>query len=183
MNDNTNKISNILRQIQLLKDKYDELAAVTGEHFNVFSILGVEADEVRTHSAFLADLLNPQGSHRQGTAFLKLFLEKALEYPGPDEYENFQVTKEVSTEQGRIDILLEKNDACIVIENKIYAGDQDDQMERYYQYARSKGISEHKIKLIYLTLDGSPPSEESLGSLSVERVKCLSYNKGPSCYK
>ena len=31
MNDNTNKISNILRQIQLLKDKYDELAAVTGQ--------------------------------------------------------------------------------------------------------------------------------------------------------
>ena len=176
MNDNTNKISNILRQIQLLKDKYDELAAVTGEHFNVFSILGVEADEVRTHSAFLADLLNPQGSHRQGTAFLKLFLEKALEYSGPDEYENFQVTKEVSTEQGRIDILLEKNDACIVIENKIYAEDQDAQMERYYDYAMSKRLSEEQIKLVYLTLDGSTPSKGSLGKLPEERVKCLSYS-------
>ena len=177
MNDNTNKISNILPQIQLLKDKYDELAAVTGEHFNVFSILGVEADEVRTHSAFLADLLNPQGSHRQGTAFLKLFLEKALEYSGPDEYKNFQVTKEASIEQGRIDILLEKNDACIVIENKIYAGDQSAQVERYYRYAEDKGFSEKQIKLVYLTLDGSRPSEEALGSLSVERVKQLSYSK------
>ena len=177
MNDNTNKISNILQQIQLLKDKYDELAAVTGEHFNVFSILGVEADEVRTHSAFLADLLNPQGSHRQGTAFLKLFLEKALEYSGPDEYKNFQVTKEASIEQGRIDILLEKNDACIVIENKIYAGDQDDQMEKYDQYAKDKGISEEQIKLVYLTLDGSPPSKGSLGKLPEKCVKCLSYSK------
>ena len=176
MNDNTNKISNILQQIQLLKGKYDELAAVTGEHFNVFSILGVEADEVRTHSAFLADLLNPQGSHRQGTAFLKLFLEKALEYSGPDEYENFQVTKEASTEQGRIDILLEKNDACIVIENKIYAGDQRDQVEKYYRYAKDKGFSEEQIKLIYLTLDGSLPSKGSLGKLPEERVKCLSYS-------
>ena len=176
MNGNTNKISNILPQIQLLKDKYDELAAVTGEHFNVFSILGVEADEVRTHSAFLADLLNPQGSHRQGTAFLKLFLEKALEYSGPDEYENFQVTKEASTGQGRIDILLEKNDACIVIENKIYAGDQRAQVERYYRYAKDKGFSEEQIKLAYLTLDGSLPSKGSLGKLPEERVKCLSYS-------
>lgn len=101
MND---QISNILNQVRLLKGKYDELAAVTGEQFNVFSILGVEADEVRTHSAFLADLLNPQGSHRQGAAFQKLFLKVALNRSVPDP-EPFQVRKEVSTDQGQIDIL------------------------------------------------------------------------------
>ena len=74
MDGHTSQISNILSQARLLKDKYDELAAVTGEQFNVFSILEVETDEVKTHSAFLADLLSPQGSHRQGAAFLKLFL-------------------------------------------------------------------------------------------------------------
>ena len=181
MNDNTNKISNILPQVQLLKSKYDELAAVTGEHFNVFSILGVEADEVRTHSAFLADLLNPQGSHRQGAVFLKLFLElKVVKNSEHGEYKNpetFQVTKEGSTDRGRIDILLEKRDACIVIENKIYADDQDAQMERYYDYATSKRLSEEQIKLVYLTLDGSPPSKGSLGKLPEERVKCLSYSE------
>ena len=118
------RISSLLKQIRLLKNKYEELAAVTGEDFNVFSILGVDTDEVRTHSAFLADLLNPQGSHRQGTAFLKLFLEMEHKNFEPDEYKNletFQVRKEASTDQGRIDILLEKEKvACIVIENKIY---------------------------------------------------------------
>ena len=180
MNDNTNKISNILPQVQLLKSKYDELAAVTGEHFNVFSILGVEADEVRTHSAFLVDLLNPQGSHRQGAAFQKLFLKVALNPSEPEKYEypeTFQVRKEAFTDHGRIDILLENNDACIVIENKIYADDQDAQMERYHQYAKDKGISEEQIKLVYLTLDGSPPSKGSLGKLSEESVKCLSYSE------
>ena len=180
MNDHTSQISNILTQVRLLKSKYDELAAVTGEQFNVFSILGVEADEVRTHSAFLADLLNPQGSHRQGAAFQKLFLKVALNHSVPDP-EPFQVRKEASTDQGQIDILLENKEACIVIENKIYAGDQGRQMERYYQYATSKDFSEEKkqIKLVYLTLDGSSPSKESLGSLSVERVKCLSYKEVP----
>ena len=181
MNDTTSRISNVLTQVRLLKDKYEGLAAVTGEDYNVFSILGVETDEVRTHSAFLADLLNPQGSHRQGAVFLKLFLElKAVKNSEHGEYKNpetFQVTKEGSTYQGRIDILLEKNDACIVIENKIYAEDQDAQMERYYDYATSKRLSEEQIKLVYLTLDGSPPSKGSLGKLPEERVKCLSYNK------
>ena len=182
MNDNTNKISNILQQVRLLKRKYDKLAAVTGEQFNVFSILGVEADEVRTHSAFLADLLDPHGSHRQEDAFQKLFLKVALNHSGPDEYgdfEPFQVRKEASTDQGQIDILLENKEACIVIENKIYAGDQDRQMERYYQYATSKGFSKEKeqIKLVYLTLDGSPPSTESLGNLPEHSVKCLSYSE------
>ena len=110
-----------------MKRKYDELAAVTGEQFNVFSILGVEADEVRTHSAFLVDLLDPQGSHRQGDAFQKLFLKVALNHSGPDEYgdpEPLQVSKEASTDHGQIDILLENKGACIVVENKIYAEDQ-----------------------------------------------------------
>lgn len=37
-----------------------------GDFFNIFSILKMETDEVKTHSAFLAELLNPKGSHGQG---------------------------------------------------------------------------------------------------------------------
>ncbi|MCY4209729.1 MAG: PD-(D/E)XK nuclease family protein [Gammaproteobacteria bacterium] len=182
MNDTTtSQISVILDQVRLLKSKYDELAAVTGEQFNVFSILGVEADEVRTHSAFLADLLDPQGSHRQGAAFLKLFLGlDALKSSESGEYKNpetFRVSKEASTDQGQIDILLENEEACIVIENKIYAGDQERQLARYYEAARNRGYLEKRIKLVYLTLDGSSPSDYSLAGLPMERVKCLSYSE------
>ena len=172
MNGNTNKLTNVLQQVRFLKDKYKELATVTGEHFNVFSILGVETDEVSTHSAFLADLLNPKGSHRQGSVFLRLFLDECI-CPQPDTYNNiasFRVTT------GQIDILLKKKDACIVIENKIYAKDQIRQIERYYQEVR-KEFTEEQIKLVYLTLDGSSPSEQSRGDLPEDRVKCLSYSK------
>ena len=166
MND---QISSILNQVRLLKNKYDELAAVTGEQFNVFSILGVETDEVRTHSAFLADLLNPQGSHRQGDAFQKLFMKVALNHSRPDEYgdsEPFQVRKEASTDQGQIDILLENKEACIVIENKIYAEDQISQLNRYYQYVKTRFSDDNQIKLIYLTLYGSSPDETSLKAVN-----------------
>lgn len=43
--------------------------------FNVFEILKLQSNENRTHSAFIAELLNPHGSHLIGTTFLKLFLE------------------------------------------------------------------------------------------------------------
>lgn len=35
----------------------------------------VERDEVHTRSAFLAELLNPKGSHGMKDKFLKLFIE------------------------------------------------------------------------------------------------------------
>lgn len=40
-----------------------------GENFNLISLLGMERDEVRTHSRIVGDLLNPKGSHGQGGVF------------------------------------------------------------------------------------------------------------------
>ena len=187
MVDNTSRISVLLKEVGLLNDKYQELAAVTGEDFNVFSILGVQSNEVTTHSALLAELLNPQGSHHQGSLFLELFLKMCLQgrRTGDSDYafegevlRVFRVGAEVATDQGRIDILLEKDDACIIIENKIYAADQDRQLNRYYQYALGKKIKgENRIILIYLTLDGSEPGEYSLGNLEREKVLCISYRE------
>ena len=189
MNDNTNKISNILQQIRLLKNKYDELVAVTGEEFNIFSILRIKRREVITHTPMLAELLNPQGSHRQGAAFLKLFLETCINHEDKEPAvhnnpEAFRVRSEERTDQGQFDILLEKErEACIVIENKIYAEDQDSQLYRYFQDARMR-FSGNQIKLIYLTLDGSPPDEKSLKAvngqgknLNIDDVIPISYRE------
>ena len=183
MSGNTNKISNVLQQVRLLKDKYDKLAAVTGEDFNIFSILRIKHKEVKTHTPMLAELLDPHGSHRQGAAFLKLFLEICI---GDQEYtdlDTFRVRSEERTDRGQFDILLEKGqEACIVVENKIYAGDQPHQLNNYYQDA--KGNEFNQIKLIYLTLDGSPPSDESLKAkngqgrdLHLGDVELISYRK------
>lgn len=187
MNGNTDKISNILRQIKLLKDKYDKLAAETGKHFNVFSILRIKRKEVITHTPILAELLNPHGSHHQGGAFLKLFLETCIEHQEPAIHNNpdtFRVRSEERTDQGQFDILLEKEkEACIVIENKIDAGDQNSQLNKYYEDAK-KRFTDKPIKLIYLTLDGSEPSQKSLkavngqgNDLSIDDVICISYRE------
>ena len=115
-----------------------------GEFFNIFSILKMETDEVNTHSAFLAELLNPKGSHGQQDLFLRKFLETIV-HTDKLNIQNAQVCMEFTIGPisenyetgGRIDILihLPKAKYLILIENKINAGDQKLQLFRYNQYA------------------------------------------------
>ena len=73
--------------------------------------------------------------------------------------------------ESRLDIVLTFGNTCVVIENKIGAGDQHRQLERYHAYASK--WDNHKV--IYLTLDGGDPGEDSLGSLQRDQVACISY--------
>ena len=184
--DNSARIEDFLKQVRRLKEQHKKRAAATGEDFNVFEILGVERREVK-HSAMLANLLNPKGSHRQGAVFLEHFLNLELLRQGDSasygELGDFQVTPEATTNanDGRIDIRLQKKGyACIIIENKIDAEDQPDQLSRYYRNAKAD-FTDEQIKLIYLTLDGKSPSGKSLSSmdgqkqLDEDRVICMSY--------
>jgi hypothetical protein len=62
---------------------------------------------------------------------------------------------------GRIDIYMEDDQGrSISIENKIYAGDQTHQIERY------RNFNTEKNKVVYLTLWGDDASEESRGELT-----------------
>src|SRR4051812_21689271 len=67
---------NILGSASLICHKRKQLLCETGESFNIFNVLDLEYHETRLHSKFIAELLNPQGSHGQKTVFLKRFLEQ-----------------------------------------------------------------------------------------------------------
>jgi hypothetical protein len=79
----------------------------------------------------------------------------------------------VKAEADRIDILIMTKKKAIIFENKIGAGDQDKQLERYVDKVK-RNFSEENITVCYLTLYGHEPSAESLGELKKE-VKCISY--------
>ena len=170
------KINNLLHQVSIIQKKYDEIAKITGENFNIFSIMRAEDDEVRTHSRIIAEFLNPKGIHNQGSVFLKLFFEeiKGLECIKNDfEYDNAKILVEeylgiIDTEYsegGYIDIVIKDSKSQIVIENKIYASDQKGQLLRYKKHYPN-------CKLIYLTLEGKSPSEKSyIGTTSKIELK------------
>lgn len=67
-------IQNLLKDVQSKIDLYEKHKELSGENFNIFSIMGMESDEVFTHSAIISELLNPKGSHGLGSKPLELFI-------------------------------------------------------------------------------------------------------------
>ena len=177
----SNSIKDLLSQLlplhyaeqERLKKEKEE-----GKCFNVFSALNMCSDEVRLHSRLLATLLNPKANHGLGNEFLKLFL---IALGLPEDYITHckeqiverPIGEVTETTGGRIDIILEDREHAVIIENKIYAGDQPNQLLRYHNYG-VKTFGENNFKLVYLTLYGSDPSPYSLGGAHFNFIK-LSY--------
>lgn len=170
------EISEIYRKAE--KNRLEKVKQ--GEFFNVFNTIGLRTEEVRLHSAFIAELLNPQGMHGLSSQFLEAFL-KILGYP-KDYLDIHKVSQDIKErfigpvtdkEGGRIDIIIEDGKHAILIENKIYAEDQKNQLLRYYNYGKDK--YQDDFILIYLTLDGHDPDECSLGNKKFDFTR-LSYS-------
>lgn len=184
--------------------------------FNFFRVLGIHTREVKTHSAMLACLLDPNGAHGQGDLFLAAFLRMGAGPAGflPPAFENlptadWEAACEIqavaasahaeesptgeplapSLDSGRIDLVLRHlpSRTLIVIENKIYAGDQSRQLARYYSWMESKRRVWHRQVLLYLTLDGREPGGEDPRSFGCHHpvtatpeataFGCVSYQK------
>ena len=76
---------------------------------------------------------------------------------------------DVLEEGGRIDIIINDGEKEIIIENKLYALDQNLQLIRYKNYKKTAPI-------FYLTLYGNEPSDSSRGNLkSGQDYFCISY--------
>ena len=150
-----------------------------GENYNLFSILSIERYELK-HSALIANLLDPKGSHGCGDAFLRAFFEIALKgtaYPfesstPPDSYTEHYIGPIAGDTGGRIDILVKSSRYGLIIENKIYAGDQDKQLIRYDNYGKETFGADGYL-LVYLTLYGCDASKESTATKSAEEVGYL----------
>ena len=150
-----------------------------GENYNLFSILRIEGSELK-HSALIANLLDPKGSHGCGDAFLRAFFEIALKgtaYPfessTPLDSRTEHYTGPIAGDTGgRIDILVKSSHYGLIIENKIYAGDQDKQLTRYDNYGKET-FGADGYHLVYLTLYGCDASKESTATKSAEEVGYL----------
>lgn len=157
-------MENLLKEVCKISEKYINRELLSGEYYNIFQVIDMTSNETGVHSAFIADLLNPKGRHRMGDVFLKLFLEMDVFKDFKFESVNATVEREkyigevTEDTGGRIDIhIMDSSGKCIIIENKIYASDQDNQIRRYYNYAESLRT---KYRLIYLSLFGDVHDED-----------------------
>ena len=149
---------------------------------NIFEILGITSAEIR-HSRILAWLLDPKENHKLRTRFLEKLLFKVIE-------KNESVT-EVSSinallwdfsdgyvyreSKNNIDILFssEKNKFNLVIENKTFTSDHDNQLSKYRTFIE-KEYPGCKNLFVYLTPYGVKPTQASLEEISHWRL--LSYS-------
>jgi hypothetical protein len=160
------KIKNLLNQVAIISKKNTEILNATGGRFNMFRVCGVNHYE-NTHSAIIAELLNPDGTHDLKSKLLECFIETLGEYFTIQNFncQKVRVRTEHSTEEGRIDILIEDNQKkAIIIENKINANDQLEQLKRYNKYAE-KTYSKGNYQILYLTLSGDVASDQSGGGV------------------
>lgn len=166
--------ANLLRDFEpILEIKNQETKLLT-PHYNIFKILRIEFFETKVHTPFIGDLLNPDGLHSQGSLFLDSFMQHFLPKSKVG-FKNYisqflRVRIEHKTPKGIIDILItyfhpgKNKQFVIIIENKIYAGDGENQLKRYYSYAKGiKKLEDTQILLIYLT-----PYKYSLTSYSID---------------
>jgi PD-(D/E)XK nuclease superfamily protein len=139
--------------------------------FSVFDY--IEPDE-NCLSDILADLLDPQGPHGQGTLFLEEFLQMAGLNLKPTP-ENTKVRREDTTtflaKSRRIDFTVEVGLFGVGVENKPWASDLEEQVASYIEHL-AKNYEAKGYCMIYLSGDGHP-----LQSLD-EKTQCRLKEEG-----
>ena len=159
-----NDVHHILQEEKIKKEE----SLRRGERFNMFQICGVDHYEIM-HSAIIASFLNPKGNHGQKDKYLKTFISIVDDETGI-ETSSCSVYTEYVTNEGRIDILIEdKKGKAIIIENKVYAADQGEQLKRYDEFSKGK-YGDGNYAIYYLTLDKHDASKDSGDGIKYIRI-------------
>lgn len=162
--------------ILILKDSQTKKNE-NGFDLNVFTLLDVERNELTTHENMLYAILNFKIDKQIAEEFVYHLIE-VMGLPQVYLREHWEIEREYFTTEGRIDLFFKsksKRKKCIIVELKIDAGDQEKQIERYAHYAEKSKYDDYRI--IYLTLDGKEPSEQSVGKANRRKLKCISFKK------
>ena len=158
-------ISGLLKEVFLCIDE----RIASGEDYSVLET-AIKGNEEMMHSSVIASLLDTRGAHGQKCRFLELFLECL-----PEQFKSFDTSdartaceryigQKTEDSGGRVDICIENSSGqMIVIENKIFAGDQEHQILRYVEFLRGRLRNRGGVKfpVLYLTPDGHSPSDDS----------------------
>ena len=152
---------------KLLQEAYEKSKDYLYEdssRYNLLSIIEKDRDEAHVHSKVIYSLLSQNWGKKDKETFITLFL-KEIGIEDENIYDkNWEVTREkafdLDTIKGRLDFEIKSKDCIYIIEMKIDAGDQPEQLIRYQKFAKEQ---HKKYKIFYLTLDGHNASKKSIG--------------------
>ncbi len=157
------------KQLEFGRDLRQRTDKLLAEDFSIFSY--IEMSELSL-SQITADLLDCNGTHGQGDAFLRAFLHviECDAHAGTPKVKPEDLTWFIERSRRRIDVTVRWNDGFILaIENKPWAGDQDVQLEDYIRHL--DGVSHGEFLMVYLSQSGGEPSTKSISANKLESLK------------
>lgn len=168
-------MNNFFYELKLIYNKYKLLDEMKSD-FNIFSQLLNPYDEVNLHSKLIYSILNDCKFKKEFMlSFLKTTDIISAHDVSPNDFKIIDVEREKVFSNGRLDLFISCNvknkNYVIIIENKIFARDQYEQIDRYIEFANNYQADIKKV--FYLTLMGNAPSEDSASDLS--KVNLISY--------
>ena len=142
----------------LLSEDLEELNNLTN-NFNIFNALKLQNNQIR-HSNLLSWIMAPYESHKLGAYFLKEFLKSAIKEYSLNEKVKLGLKDiiffnlddvEIRREYKNIDLLIisPQNKFLCIVENKIWTGEHDCQLDRYADIVE-KEFKDYKKLYIYL---------------------------------
>ena len=157
------KIDNFNKTIELFNDFKQRQQEQKMRGLNDFNILTAIRDHNKEdlHSNFICKLLNPDAKHYQDDLFLKLFLEQC---ELRDTLRLDTKRCHVKREHRGIDIYITDGNKHIIIENKIWAKEQDQQIKRYIKTIEDENnqLKPEDLCVIYLSPNREGPGKKSL---------------------
>ena len=156
--------------------------------FNFIKILSPDENKI---TDLIKILLEPNGIHGQGTKFLELFVKTLSNNIGKNFNYNLSTAKiirekstdllEKEKQNRRIDLFIDLREFVVAIENKPWAGEQEDQMGDYFKYLQRlmKKKNIHDFLLIYLHGTGEKPTsiKKELVENNKDKLLFTSYQK------
>ena len=155
--DNISALENFENDMNIITEKLNPYL----DQVNIFSVLGLTNTEIR-HSNMLAWLFDSKANHGLGNNFIKNFLEPKLKKEDKNKDKLSLYDFRVYRELEHIDLLLvsETEKFVIVIENKIWTKNHDNQLTRYSKFTEKYKNKDFSIYPFYLTPDGETPINE-----------------------
>jgi hypothetical protein len=159
-------VSDLRQFVELEREVADlvELGQWESGPADLLSVLGRHGDEL-FHSSLIAWLAQPAARHGLGRQFVvrlfdRLWPGEMLAATGPVTTDT-EVTNSGTGEDGhtqlasRADVIIRADNLVVVIENKVWAGEQPDQCERLY---RSWVGEAQDVRWLFLTPNGVAPT-------------------------
>lgn len=167
--------------VTTFKEKQEKQKQRGFNNYNILTSVLKPTDEVRLHSRVIYSFLNPNGDHCQGALFLELFINSL----NIDAFKINANSCTIHKEYNNIDIYITDGYKHIIIENKVNAGDQKDQIKRYIKTINGEyqNLSYDDVLVIYLSIDKRNPSQYSLADLSIDNNHIHKNNKKIALYK